>query len=442
MTVHLDETHDPKLCSWVESAQSKATDFPIQNLPHGVFRRAGSSETWRGGIAIGDQVLDLQFTLAKGLFDDSVRVEAEAAARAPLNDYMGMPRGRRQALRRALSALLSEGNPRSKVTADCLIAQRDVEYALPARVENFSDFYSSLSHATNVGRLFRPDNPILPNYKWLPVGYHGRTSSLRVSGIDFHRPWGQVKLPDQEAPAFAPCRRLDYEVELGLLVGPGNELGSPIGISRVDDHLFGMCLLNDWSARDIQSWEYQPLGPFLAKSFFTSLAPWVVTMDALEPFRSPFSRPSEDPQLLPHLWCTEMATRGHFDIKVEMSIQSAAMRQADLSPMVLSTSKYTDAYWAPAHLLAHQTSNGTNLCPGDLLGSGTLSGPEPSSRACMLELSEGGKVPLRLPTGETRTFLEDGDMVRMRGHCAKEGYTRIGFGECRTTVLPARAQPL
>ena len=440
MSVHLDETHDPRLRSWVESAQVADTDFPIQNLPHGVFRRAGSSEPWRGGIAIGDQVLDLQVVLSKGLFDESVRAEAEAAARAPLNDYMGMSRARRRALRRALSALLAEGHPRSKATAECLLPQLDVEYALPARVENFSDFYSSLSHATNVGRLFRPDNPVLPNYRWLPVGYHGRTSSLRVSGTDFNRPWGQLKLPDQDAPIFAPCRRLDYEVELGMVVGPGNELGSPIDISRVDDHLFGVCLHNDWSARDIQSWEYQPLGPFLAKSFFTSLAPWVVTMDALEPFRSPFSRPAEDPPPPPHLWCADLATRGHFDITVEMTIQSAVMRQADCAPMLLSTSRYTDAYWAPAQLLAHQTSNGTNLCPGDLLGSGTLSGPEPSSRACLLELSEGGKAPLCLPTGEARTFLEDGDTVCMRGHCAKDGYARIGFGECRTTVLPSHSR--
>ncbi|HMN78788.1 MAG TPA: fumarylacetoacetate hydrolase family protein, partial [Burkholderiaceae bacterium] len=336
MPPRLDETHDPALHSWVESAQSPTTDFPIQNLPHGVFRRGGSGEPWRGGIAIGDQVLDLRAALDKGLFEGPLTATAEAAARAPLNDYMGMPRAQRRALRQAVSSLLSVNDARRRTTAECLVAQRDVEYSLPARVENFSDYFSSLHHATNVGRLFRPDSPVLPNYRWLPVGYQGRVSSLRVSGVDFTRPSGQLKLPDQEAPVFAPCRRLDYEVELGLLVGPGNELGSPIDIARVDEHLFGVCLLNDWSARDIQSWEYQPLGPFLAKSFFTSLAPWVVTLDALEPFRSRFARPTGDPEPLPHLWCDELAERGAFDIRVEMTLQSAAMREAGHPPMRLS----------------------------------------------------------------------------------------------------------
>jgi len=438
MTSHIDETHDPALRSWVESAQSAGNDFPVQNLPHGVFRRAGSGEPWRGGIAIGDQVLDLQAALAKGLFSESARTAAEAAARAPLNDYMGLPRTQRQALRRALSALLAEGHALWQTTAECLVAQQHVEYALPARVENFTDFYSSLSHATNVGRLFRPDNPILPNYRWLPVGYTGRTSSLVVSGVAVRRPHGQLKSPDSDAPVFAPCRRLDYEAELGMLVGPGNELGSSIDIALVDEHLFGVCLLNDWSARDIQSWEYQPLGPLLAKSFGTSLAPWVVTLDALEPYRSPFGRPPGDPAPLAHLWHNSLAERGAFDIFVDVSLQSAAMRNAGQAPVRISRSNYTDAYWAPAQLLAHQASNGTNLCPGDLLGSGTLSGPDPTSRACLLELSEGGKAPFTLPTGETRTFLEDGDTVLMQGYCERAGWARIGFGECRSTVLPAR----
>lgn len=436
----LDHTHDPALQSWVESAQSAESDFPIQNLPHGVFRRAGTDEPWRGGIAIGDRVLDLQAVLDEGLLGEPVTGAARAAAAAPLNDYMGLPRTQRRALRQAVSALLADGHAQRHATARCLLAQADVEYALPARVENFSDFFSSLHHATNVGRQFRPDNPVLPNYRWLPVGYQGRVSSLRVSGVDFSRPWGQLKPPDRDTPVFAPCKRLDYEVELGLLVGPGNELGTPIDIADVDEHLFGVCLLNDWSARDIQSWEYQPLGPFLAKSFFTSLAPWVVTLDALEPFRSRFGRPAGDPDPLPHLWCDELAQRGALDIRVEMTLQSAAMRQAGHPPMRLSSASYTDSYWAPAQLIAHQTSNGTNLRPGDILGSGTVSGSEPSARGCLIELTEGGKKPLRLPTGETRTFLEDGDTVCMRGHCARDGHARIGFGECRTTVLPARSR--
>jgi fumarylacetoacetase len=434
----LDQTHDPALRSWVLSAQAPDGDFPIQNLPHGVFRRAGSSEPWRGGIAIGDQILDLQAALWRDLFTPAVRSAAEAAARAPLNDFMALPRAQRRALRHAVSALLAASQVRTESATECLVPQHAAAYALPARVENFSDFYSSLSHATNVGRQFRPDNPVLPNYRWLPVGYHGRTSSLRVSGVDVMRPSGQLKAPDKDQPVFGPCRRLDYETELGWLVGPGNDLGAPIPIAEVDEHLFGIALLNDWSARDIQAWEYQPLGPFLAKSFFTSLAPWVVTLDALEPFRQAFARPACDPEPLPHLWSKAVGERGAFDIRVDTLIQSKGMREAGLAPLKLSTSHYTDAYWAPAQIVAHQTSNGTNLCPGDLLGSGTLSGPDPSSRACLLEITEGGKTPLSLPSGESRSFLEDGDTVLMQGHCARKGYVRIGFGECRATVLAAR----
>ncbi len=437
MTSSIDQTHDPKLRSWVDSAQSPGTDFPIQNLPHGVFRRVDADEQWRGGVAIGDQVLDVRAALARGLFEPNAVAAAELAAAAPLNGFMALPRAQRRAFRQATSALLAEGHARRQETSECLVPQQAVELALPTRTENFTDFYSSLSHATNVGRLFRPDNPILPNYRWLPVGYTGRTSSLLVSGEDVRRPHGQLKSPDADAPVFAPCRRLDYEAELGMLIGPGNALGTRIDIAQADEHIFGVCLLNDWSARDIQSWEYQPLGPLLAKSFGTSLAPWVVTLDALEPFRAAFARPAGDPAPLPHLWHEEMTQRGAFDIFVEVSLQSTAMRQAGIAPVRISLSNYKDAYWAAAQLLAHQASNGTNLCPGDLLGSGTLSGPDPASRACLLELSEGGKVPLTLPTGETRTFLEDGDTVVMRGYCELPGHTRIGFGECRSTVLPA-----
>lgn len=433
----IDGTHNPALRSWVASAQAAGNDFPIQNLPHGVFRRAGNDESWRGGVAIGDQVLDVQAALAKGLFDEVVRPTAEAAGRAPLNDLMALSRQQRRALRRAVSALLAEGHPRWRETTECLVPQQVIELTLPARTENFTDFYSSLSHATNVGRLFRPDNPILPNYRWLPVGYTGRTSSLLVSGADVRRPYGQLKRPDVDSPVFAPCRRLDYEAELGMLIGPGNALGTRIDIAQADEHIFGVCLLNDWSARDIQSWEYQPLGPLLAKSFGTSLSPWIITIDALEPFRRPFARPPGDPAPLPHLWHDGLAERGAFEIFVEVSLQSAAMRRAGQAAERVSRSNYSDAYWSAAQLLAHQASNGTNLRPGDLLGSGTLSGPEPVSRACMLELSEGGKMPLTLPSGEKRTFLEDGDTVVMRGYCERPGCARIGFGECRGTVLPA-----
>lgn len=433
-----NSTHAPSLRSWVVSANVNGCDFPIQNLPHGVFRRAAAGEEFRGGIAIGDYILDLSAALEKHLLPTAVLDSARAAACAPLNEFMALPVEDRSALRAAVSALLASDFPQQGAAARCLVAQAEAEYALPARIENFSDFYSSLSHAMNVGRLFRPDNPILPNYRWLPVGYHGRTSSIRVSGENVRRPVGQIKDPGRAVPEYTACQKLDYEAELGMLVGIGNELGSAVDIRDADGHLFGLCLLNDWSARDIQSWEYQPLGPFLAKSFFTSLSPWVVTLEALEPYRAGWARPEGDPSPLPHLWSPELSERGSIDIRVQIFLQTERMRAEAEPPALLSTSRFTDAYWAMSQLVAHQTSNGTNLCPGDLLGSGTLSGPEPSSRACLLELSEGGKHPFALPGGETRTFLQDGDTVIMRAWCEREGRPSIGFGECRTTVLPAR----
>lgn len=439
MTGNLNPTHDPALKSWVASANVNGCDFPIQNLPHGVFRRVGSSEIFRGGIAIGDQILDLGAVLARDLLPAAVQEVARAAARAPLNELMAQPAERRSALRAAVSALLAVGAERQEeLASDCLVPQAEAEYALPARIENFSDFYSSLNHATNVGALFRPDNPVLPNYRWLPVGYHGRTSSIRVSGENVRRPVGQLKDPNRSAPDYGPCQRLDYEAELGMLVGQGNELGSAIDIQDAEAHLFGICLLNDWSARDIQSWEYQPLGPFLAKSFFTSLSPWVVTLEALEPYRAGWARPAGDPPPLPHLWSPELAGRGSIDIRIQVFLQTERMRAAGEAEFLLSTSRFTDAYWAMSQLVAHQTSNGTNLCPGDLLGSGTLSGPERSSQACLLELTECGKRPLSLPNDEKRTFLHDGDTVIMRASCEQPGGPRIGFGECKTTILPAR----
>jgi fumarylacetoacetase len=314
------------------------------------------------------------------------------------------------------------------------------EMALPARIQNFSDFYSSIHHATNVGALFRPDNPILPNYRWLPVGYTGRTSSIRPSGVNLCRPQGQIMRPGAERPVYAPCERMDYEVELGLLVGRGNALGTTIACGDVDEHLFGVCLLNDWSARDIQSWEYQPLGPMLSKSFMTSLSPWVVTMEALEPFRVGFARPVGDPAPLPHLWSDDLDTRGAIDIRLQLFIETSRMREAGEAPHQLSESRFTDAYWSMAQLIAHQTSNGCNLQPGDLLGSGTLSGAERFSRACLLEMTRGGAEPVTLPSGEQRAFLADGDTVIMRGYCERAGAARIGFGECRTTLLPVTGE--
>lgn len=433
----LDPTHDPRLRSWVAAATDTGGEFPIQNLPHGVFRRAGTQEPWRGGVAIGDQVLDLRAALNAGLFGREVEQAATQAATAPLNGFMALPAAQRRALRVSLSALLAEGAAQRDRTAACLVPMAQAEMALPARIENFSDFYSSLHHATNVGALFRPDNPVLPNYRWLPLGYTGRTSSIRLSGVDLRRPKGQIKPPGAEEPVYAPCRRLDYEVELGFLVGPGNELGSPIACGDVDEHLFGLCLLNDWSARDIQSWEYQPLGPMLSKSFLSSVSPWVVTLEALEPYRTGFARPAGDPAPLPHLWSDDLPARGSIDIRLRMYLQTARMREAGEAPHLLSDSRFADAYWAMAQLVAHQTSNGCNLQPGDLLGSGTLSGPAPSSRACLLEITEGGNTLISLPNGERRAFLEDGDTVILRAVCEREGAARIGFGECRTTVVPA-----
>lgn len=439
--MRIDKTHDPRLCSWVPSANPVAgavpSDFPIQNLPHGVFRRRGSQEPWRGGVAIGDQVLDLAAALRAGLLPASAEEAARKAAAAPLNDFMALPAAQRRVLREALSDLLAEGDTRQDRSAACLVPMADAEYALPARIENFSDFYSSIHHATNVGALFRPDNPVLPNYRWLPVGYTGRTSSIRVSGVDVIRPKGQLKAPDASVPVFAPCKRLDYEVELGILVGPGNDLGTSIDIREADEHVFGVCLLNDWSARDIQSWEYQPLGPMLSKSFMTSISPWVVTLEALEPFRTGFGRPEGDPAPLPHLWCASLAERGSIDIRLQMDLQTPAMREAGTAPQQVSDSRFTDAYWAMAQLIAHQTSNGTNLRPGDMLGSGTLSGIDPHSQACLLEMTRGGSAPITLSNGEQRGFLADGDTVILRGYCQREGAVRIGFGECRSTVLPA-----
>ncbi len=437
MPRQLDATHDPARRSWVEEANRPGADFPIQNLPHGVFRRRGPAEAFRGGVAIGDSILDLEAALARGLLPADVAHAASLAARPQLNEFMALARADRKRLRAVLSELLAVSAPSRNGTAACLVPCADAEHALPARVGDFSDFYSSLHHATNVGAMFRPDNPVLPNYKWLPVGYTGRTSSIRVSGTEFKRPCGQLKDADSEHPRYAACNRLDYEVELGVFIAKGNDLGTPISVGNADDHLFGVCILNDWSARDIQTWEYQPLGPFLSKSFLTTLSPWIVTMDALEPFRVGFSRPTGDPQPLAHLQDRSLAERGSIDIRVRASIESERMRSEGDAPVVLSTSRWTDAYWAPAQLVAHQTSNGANLCAGDLLGSGTLSGPAADSLGCLLELTRGAKRPVQLPRGETRTFLEDGDRVVMTAWCEAPDFVRIGLGECAGTVRGA-----
>jgi fumarylacetoacetase len=432
----LDHTHDPALKSWVESANAAGTDFPIQNLPFGRFRPAGSAKGWRIGVAIGDQVLDLRAVLEQELWGEAERRLLLPLAEGDLNSFMAMGPAARRRVRVLLSEGLREGSALQSALADCLVPQSQVEMGLPCRIGDYTDFYTGIHHATTVGRLFRPDNPLLPNYKWVPIGYHGRVSSIGVSGQRFHRPLGQVK-GEGEAPAFGPSQRLDYELELGVFVGAGNPLGRPMGMAQAEEDWFGLVLLNDWSARDLQAWEYQPLGPFLAKNFATTISPWIVTQEALAPFRAAHERPAGDPQPLPYLDAPANRERGAIDVQLEVLLHTAAMRAKGLPPERLSQSNFRDAYWTVAQMLAHHSSNGCNLQPGDLLGTGTQSGPAPGQGGSLLELSAGGRQPVALASGETRRFLEDGDTVVLRARCERPGVRGIGFGNCSGTVLPA-----
>ena len=432
----LDATHSPTLTSWVESANHPGADFPIQNLPFGFFLSADGAPSV--GVAIGDRILDLRRTAKAGLLDSLPLETQSACCGLNLNPLMALGRGSWSALRKRLCGLLRAGNGVQAEVEPLLVRQDEAPLLAPGAIGDYTDFYASIHHATNVGRLFRPDEPLLPNYKYVPIGYHGRASSIVVSGTAVRRPCGQSKDPSADAPFFGPSRALDYELEVGFFAGPGNELGQPIGIGEAESHIFGLCLLNDWSARDMQAWEYQPLGPFLAKSFATTISPWIVTMDALAPFRAPgFPRPDGDPAPLPYLSSAEDRERGSIDITLEVDLSSQQMRAADLPPMRLSRGNLRNLYWTLAQLLTHHASNGCNLRPCDLLGSGTVSGPLPEERGCLLELTRRGAEPIRLPTGEVRRFLEDGDEVILRGYCEREGYTRIGFGECRGTITPA-----
>jgi fumarylacetoacetase len=434
----LDDTHDPTLQSWVASANAADTDFPLQNLPFGRFRRRGSGEPWRIGVAIGEQVLDLKLALAQCPWPRDVEPLLRPLAGGDLLDLMRSGAAARRSVRAALSHALRAGSEQAPFLELCLARQADVELALPCRIGEYTDFYSGIHHATAVGKLFRPDKPLLPNYKWVPIGYHGRVSSIGVSGQRVHRPRGQLMLPDAKEPVFQPARRLDYELELGVLVGAGNPDGTPMTMAEAEDGWFGLVLLNDWSARDIQAWEYQPLGPFLSKNFGTTISPWVITAEALAPFRLPFVRAEGDPQPLPHLDSDANRARGAIDVALEVWLRTQSMREQGTAPQRLSRSNLRDAYWSVAQLLAHHSSNGCNLGPGDLLGTGTQSGPGPGEGGSLLELSAGGKQPITLPNGETRTFLADGDTVILRASCAAPGARRIGFGECAGTVLPAR----
>jgi fumarylacetoacetase len=439
MTSRIDATHDPKLRSWVASANGH-DDFPIQNLPVGRFLRAAEPDAPADlGVAIGDQILSLTGASDAGLLPevaaDAVdRWDAEGSAA-----FLGLGREVWSAVRHGASLILQEGteegNEAKGLREDLLVPMTGARLLLPCDIGDYTDFYASVHHATNVGSMFRPDNPLLPNYKWVPIGYHGRASSIVPSGAIVPRPTGQTRPDPNAPPIFGPSKRLDYELELGAVVGVGNELGHTIPIGGIDEHLFGLVLLNDWSARDVQGWEYQPLGPFLAKNFLTTISPWIVTMEALAPFRVPRAlRPADDPAPLPYLDDPTDAREGGFDIQLEVSIATKTMRAKGMAPFRVSRGNFRDMYWTVAQLLAHHASNGCNLRPGDLLGSGTISGPAPESRGCLLERTWGGKEKLALPSGEERAFLEDGDEVLFRGWCEAPGRVRIGFGECRGVV--------
>jgi fumarylacetoacetase len=437
MMMRLDETHDPSRKSWVISANGH-TDFPIQNLPLGSFSPPTSSER-RGGIAIGDMILDVAAAVEAGLFTGIALEAAEAAASGSLNKFFALGSKARQSLRARASDLLdAKGADRPRIEGASGILHRAAECVmyLPARIGDYTDFYVGIHHATNVGKVFRPDNPLLPNYKHVPIGYHGRSSSIVPSGTTVRHPAGQLKDADAAAPAFGPSRRLDYELELGIWIGTGNDLGNPIPISEADSHVAGFCLLNDWSARDIQSWEYQPLGPFLSKNFATTISPWVITPEALAPVRAAqYPRPEGDPRPLPYLWDDHDQHEGALDLDLEVFLTTAGLREKGLPPHRIARSSTRHMYWTVAQLIAHHTSNGCNLQSGDLFGSGTISAPEATGFGSLLELTRAGQNPVRLESGEERRFLEDGDELILSARTPpSQAFAQIGFGECRGTV--------
>ncbi len=447
----LDETHDPQRTSWVASANGHA-EFPIQNLPLAIFTPPAGG-TPRGGVAIGDKILDLEAAFGEGLFFGEARRAAEAAIRPTLNTLMVLGTGSRLALRRRVSALLAadhSGSPRDGVAPGwgaergkvealagrLLHEAADCTLHLPAAIGGFTDFFAGIHHARNGGRRRDPNNPLNPNYKYVPVAYHSRASSVRPSGVAIRRPHGQRKSPNEEAPSFGPSQKLDYELELAVWIGPGNELGEPIPIGRAAEHIFGLGLLNDWSARDVQVWESQPLGPFLGKNFGTTVSPWIVTSEALAPFRVPQPpRPEGDPRPLAHLWDEADQEAGAFAIEFEALLLTREMRDRGLPPHRMSTSRASDLYWTLAQLVAHHTGGGCNLEAGDVFGTGTISGPTPEGWGSLMELSQDGQRQIALSSGETRTFLEDGDEVILRAHCRRAGAVPIGFGECRARIV-------
>jgi fumarylacetoacetase len=426
---NLDETHDPSATSWVDGADDHP-EFPVQNLPLGIFSQDGGGR--RGGVAIGDWVLDLAGIAL--LLDGEASEAARLATSETLNALFAEGNAKAGALRRGVFSLLTDESRRDMVLP-ALIPAADVELHLPFAIGDYTDFYTGIHHAENVGRQFRPDNPLLPNYKWVPIGYHGRTSSIVPSGGEVVRPKGQQKRPDSEEPGFGPSKRLDYEMEMAIWASGSNAMGEPIPIGEAGGHIAGLSILNDWSARDLQAWEYQPLGPFLAKNFHSTVSPWVVTSAALAPFRiAQPERPRGDPRPLPYLWDDDDQAHGAYAVEMEVLLSTAQMRRKGHAPHRLSKGPMSAMYWTAAQLIAHHTVNGCNLRPGDLLGTGTLSSEGRETFGSLLELSEGGKRPIELPGGETRTFLEDGDEIVMKAHALREGFRTIGFGECRGRI--------
>ncbi|MCH8153107.1 MAG: fumarylacetoacetase [Planctomycetes bacterium] len=439
---HLNQTHDRLLRSWIESANDPDCDFPIQNLPFGVFRRKGVKERPRIGVAIGDCVLDVPGCVEVNLLDAIEDETAFALSASYLNHLMRGGRDAWLAVRQSISHLLQADTPtlrdNAKLRERMVVSRADAELLLPVQIGDYTDFYASIHHAMNIGSMFRPDNPLLPNYKHLPVGYHGRASSIVISGTPIRRPYGQAKADDAELPTFGPSKLLDYELEMGFFVGPGNGLGHRIAMREAPEHIFGMVIVNDWSARDIQKWEYQPLGPFNAKNFATTISPWVVTLDALEPYRvagaARGDKSGGDPPLREYLKPTDDMG---YDITVEVYLTSQLMRDRELEPMLISRGNFTEMYWTIAQMLVHHTASGCNLRPGDLLASGTVSGQTEDSRGCLMERTWRGQNPIRLPDGSDRKFLQDGDEVIIRAYCHKDGAARVGFGDCCGVILPA-----
>lgn len=431
--ISVNQTHDSTLKSWVTSANNDS-DFPIQNLPFGIFRRKNSTEQYRAAVAIGDYVIDMQALHETNILTDDVKKACLALTESSLNNFMSLGNTVASSLRQALSKALTEGSQQQQTITRCLISQNDIEMQMPFSIGDYTDFYTSIHHATAVGKLFRPDQPLLPNYKWIPIAYHGRASSICLSNRTVHRPKGQIKADNNDIPEVGYTNKLDYEVELGVVVGKASEHGTPVSINQAHEHVFGVCLLNDWSARDIQSWEYQPLGPFLSKNFMSSISPWVVTLEALTPYRTSMPDSKQKDNLLSYLNSDDNNQHGAFDIKLEVYIRTEKMRANGEDAHKLSYTSYKHAYWSMSQMLTHHTLSGCNLNPGDLLGSGTQSGPTSVEAGSLLELTDGGKNPIELPNKEVRTFLLDGDELEIRGFCQHGQGPKIGLGKVTAII--------